>query len=380
MRRITKIMKDWQFTGPNGVTTAVELPHTWNARDGQDGGNDYWRGTCTYCTRFAAPALRPAPQQVWLQFEGVNASADVLLNGQQLCTHDGGYSTFRANVTELLRERTSSPSGGQQHQRPRLPPESRLHLLRRHLPRCQPDGGEQKPHRAGTLRRHRREDHPGPAGQQRRHPGGNAGGRQGTVTVELLDAEGRTAAKGEGENTFLHLDAPHLWNGIKDPYLYTCVVRLLQDGKPVDEVTTKVGLRSFSVDPKKGFFLNGRPYPLHGVSAIRTARVWATPSPGEMHDEDMALIRELGANTVRLAHYQHDQYFYDLCDQYGMVVWAEIPYISEHLPNGRANTISQMKELISRTTTTPASSAGAFPTRSPSPPRTRRICWTTTAS
>ena len=102
MCSIAKLMKDWQFTGPNGVTTAVELPHTWNARDGQDGGNDYWRGCCTYCTRFAAPVYDPAQQQVWLQFEGVNASAAVLLNGQKLCTHDGGHSTFRAEVTELL--------------------------------------------------------------------------------------------------------------------------------------------------------------------------------------------------------------------------------------------------------------------------------------
>ena len=70
MRSIAKLMKDWQFTGPNGVTTAVELPHTWNARDGQDGGNDYRRGCCTYCTRFAAPVYDPAQQQVWLQFEG----------------------------------------------------------------------------------------------------------------------------------------------------------------------------------------------------------------------------------------------------------------------------------------------------------------------
>lgn len=79
MRSIAKLMKDWQFTGPNGVTTAVELPHTWNAKDGQDGGNNYWRGCCTYCTRFAAPVYDPAQQQVWLQFEGVNASAAVLL-------------------------------------------------------------------------------------------------------------------------------------------------------------------------------------------------------------------------------------------------------------------------------------------------------------
>ena len=147
----------------------------------------------------------------------------------------------------------------------------------------------------------------------------------GTVTVELLDAEGRTAAKGEGENTFLHLDAPHLWNGVKDPYLYTCVVRLLQDGKPVDEVTTKVGLRSFLCRPKEGLFPQRQALSLHGVSRHQDRKGLGNAITREMHDEDMALIRELGANTVRLAHYQHDQYFYDLCDQYGMVVWAEIP-------------------------------------------------------
>ena len=110
---------------------------------------------------------------------------------------------------------------------------------------------------------------------------------------------------------------------------------LSSDGTVADEVSTRVGLRTFSVDSKKGFFLNGRPYPLHGVSRHQDRKGVGNAITREMHDEDMALIRELGANTVRLAHYQHDQYFYDLCDQYGMVVWAEIPYISEHLPNGR---------------------------------------------
>ena len=347
MRSIAKLMKDWQFTGPNGVTTAVELPHTWNARDGQDGGNDYWRGCCTYCTRFAAPVYDPAQQQVWLQFEGVNASAAVLLNGQQLCTHDGGYSTFRAEVTELLQAENQLTVRVDNSANDRVYPQkadftfyggiyrdvSLLVVNKNHI--ALGHFGDTGVKITPTLKE-------GSADIQVETLVEGSG----TVTVELLDAEGRTAAKGEGENTFLHLDAPHLWNGVKDPYLYTCVVRLLQDGKPVDEVTTKVGLRSFSVDPKKGFFLNGRPYPLHGVSRHQDRKDLGNAITREMHDEDMALIRELGANTVRLAHYQHDQYFYDLCDQYGMVVWAEIPYISEHLPNGRENTISQMKELI----------------------------------
>lgn len=347
MRSIAKLMKDWQFTGPNGVPTAVELPHTWNARDGQDGGNDYWRGCCTYCTRFAAPVYDPAQQQVWLQFEGVNASAAVLLNGQQLCTHDGGYSTFRAEVTELLQAENQLTVRVDNSVNDRVYPQkadftfyggiyrdvSLLVVNKNHI--ALGHFGDTGVKITPTLKEGSTDI------QVETLVEGS-----GTVTVELLDAEGRTVAKGEGENTFLHLDAPHLWNGIKDPYLYTCVVRLLQDGKPVDEVTTKVGLRSFSVDPKKGFFLNGRPYPLHGVSRHQDRKGLGNAITREMHDEDMALIRELGANTVRLAHYQHDQYFYDLCDQYGMVVWAEIPYISEHLPNGRENTISQMKELI----------------------------------
>ena len=104
MRSTTKLMKNWQFTGPDGKTAAVNLPHTWNNIDGQDGGNDYWRGTCTYTTQFAAPAYDAETQQVWLQFEGVNASARVTLNGQEVMRHDGGYSTFRAEVTGLLAE------------------------------------------------------------------------------------------------------------------------------------------------------------------------------------------------------------------------------------------------------------------------------------
>jgi Beta-galactosidase/beta-glucuronidase len=104
MREITKIMKGWEFTGPDGTTTTVDLPHTWNARDGQDGGNDYWRGTCIYRTHFAAPQFDTASHQVWIQFDGVNASAHVVLNGSPVCNHDGGYSTFRANITELLRD------------------------------------------------------------------------------------------------------------------------------------------------------------------------------------------------------------------------------------------------------------------------------------
>lgn len=345
--QISLLASRWEFTGPDGNTVSVSLPHTWNSKDGQDGGNDYWRGTCTYSATFAAPEFDAASQEVWLQFEGVNASATVLLNGQQLCTHDGGYSTFRAEITGLLQAENQLTVQVDNSVNDRVYPQKADFTFY---------GGIYRDVSLLVVNKnHIALGHFGDTGVKITSDlkEGSADIQvetlvegEGTVVVGLLDAEGNSVARGEGEKTSLHLEAPHLWNGVKDPYLYTCVVRLMQDGKPVDEVTTKVGLRSFSVDAKKGFFLNGKPYPLHGVSRHQDRKGLGNAITREMHDEDMALIRELGANTVRLAHYQHDQYFYDLCDKYGMVVWAEIPYISEHLPNGRENTISQMKELI----------------------------------
>ena len=134
----------------------------------------------------------------------------------------------------------------------------------------------------------------------------------------------------------------HLWDGVEDPYLYTVKAEL--PGGDVVERT--FGCRSFKMDPKEGFFLNGRSYPLRGVSRHQDRAGAGNALTYEMHREDMAIVRELGANTIRLAHYQHAQEFYDLCDENGIIVWAEIPYITMHMTDGTENTLSQMKELI----------------------------------
>ena len=347
MREITKIMKGWEFTGPDGTTTTVDLPHTWNARDGQDGGNDYWRGTCIYRTHFAAPQFNTASHQVWIQFDGVNASAHVVLNGSPVCNHDGGYSTFRANITELLRDENELTVEVDNSKNDHVYPQkadftfyggiyrdvSLMVVSKNHftLDYFGGPGIRITPTVQGTD-----------ASVQVTtwHDG------EGEVSIELLDAAGNTVATGKGPDITLTIFNAHLWNGVKDPYLYSCKARLVVNGTVEDETTTRFGVRSFKVDPKKGFFLNGKSYPLHGVSRHQDRKGLGNAITREMHDEDMALIKEIGANTIRLAHYQHDQYFYDLCDEVGMVVWAEIPYISEHMPNGRENTISQMKELI----------------------------------
>ena len=347
MREITKIMKGWEFTGPDGTTTTVDLPHTWNARDGQDGGNDYWRGTCIYRTHFAAPQFNTVSHQVWIQFDGVNASAHVVLNGSPVCNHDGGYSTFRANITELLRDENELTVEVDNSKNDRVYPQKADFTFY---------GGIYRDVSLMVVsKNHFTLDYFGGPGIRITPTvqGADASVQvttwhdgEGEVSIELLDAAGNTVATGKGPDITLTIFNAHLWNGVKDPYLYSCKARLVVNGTVEDETTTRFGVRSFKVDPKKGFFLNGKSYPLHGVSRHQDRKGLGNAITREMHDEDMALIKEIGANTIRLAHYQHDQYFYDLCDEVGMVVWAEIPYISEHMPNGRENTISQMKELI----------------------------------
>ena len=347
MRTVTKLMKNWQFTGPDGKVTAVDLPHTWNNIDGQDGGNDYKRCTCLYQTSFAKPAFDADSQQVWLQFEGVNASAAVTLNGTEVICHDGGYSTFRADVTALLADENTLTVAVDNSKNDRVYPQKadftfyggiyrdvsllvvhKDHIALNYLGSC---GVRITPTVKGSSADIR---------VQTRVEG------EGEVEITICDAAGSTVLNGSGTDTTLTLQHPRLWDGVRDPYLYSCTVRLVKNGVAVDEVTQRFGVRSFRVDPKQGFFLNGRAYPLHGVSRHQDRKGLGNAITREMHDEDMQLIKEMGANTVRLAHYQHDQYFYDLCDEAGMVVWAEIPYISEHMPNGRANTIRQMQELI----------------------------------
>ena len=287
---------------------------------------------------------------VYLEFEGVNASADVTLNGQKVIHHDGGYSTFRADVTALLKDENTLEVVADNSRNDRVYPQKAdftfyggiyrdawlVVVSKDHFDMDYFDGpGFQV---TPTV--------DGKDGKVRVQSWTNV--KDPEVTVTLTDADGKTVASGKGTDVELVIPRVHLWDGVEDPYLYTATLQLVENGKPVDEVSCRFGVRSFRVDPKEGFFLNGRKYPLHGVSRHQDRRGIGNALTKEMHKEDMDLIREIGANTIRLAHYQHAQYFYDLCDEYGMIVWAEIPYISEHMPNGRENTISQMKELITQ--------------------------------
>ena len=348
MRTIVNLNQDWHFTGRDGKEIPVNIPHTWNNFDGQDGGNDYYRGTCHYRKTFAKPAFQAGEERVYLEFRGVNASADVELNGQRVCHHDGGYSTFRADVTDLLAEQNELRLAVDNSKNDTVYPQVADFTFY---------GGIYRDVLLVTVNK----DHfdmdywgseglkitptvDGKDGKVQVETFHSADGAK--VTVELLDAAGKRVAAGAGTNVTLTIPKVHLWDGLDDPYLYTAVARLERDGAVKDEVRARFGVRTFRMDPDKGFFLNGRSYPLRGVCRHQDRRDMGNAISKAEHQEDMDLIREIGANTIRLAHYQHDQFFYDLCDEYGLVVWAEIPYISSHMNNGRQNTFDQMRELI----------------------------------
>ncbi len=348
MRTEQLLNQGWSFTYHDGSVQALDLPHTWNAQDGQDGGNDYWRGTCTYTKQFPAPEFDRENQRIYLEFQGVNASARVVLNEKEVMTHDGGYSTFRADITDVLAQENSLRVEVDNSVNDRVYPQKADFTFY---------GGIYRDVKLITVNKsHFDLDYYGGCGLAVTPEVADEDGiirvrtwhnaTDGQVQIRLLDAAGTEVASGQGTDISLTIPNVHLWDGLEDPYLYTCQATLIENGKEVDRINTHFGVRYFGMDPKEGFFLNGRAYPLHGVSRHQDRKGLGNALTRTHHDVDMELIREIGANTIRLAHYQHDQYFYDLCDKHGMIVWAEIPYISEHMPNGRENTVSQMKELI----------------------------------
>jgi len=349
MRRIICINEDWRFQRKSDEPELkVNIPYTWNAEDGQDGGNDYYRGTCIYRKTLMKSDI-PAGGKAYLEFRGVNSSAEVKVNGMLLGHHHGGYSTFRIDITDALKEVNEIEVAVDNSSNDMVYPQRADFTFY--------GGIYRDVYLIIVPESHFDLDYYGSPGI---HVTPEIKGKDAIVKVTTyvkgnydavrvtIDGVGTvgTAKGGSKVETELIIPNVRLWNGLKDPYLYHAKAELLVNGQVVDEVSTRFGCRTFSFDPEKGFILNGEPYPLRGVSRHQDRKGIGNALTKEMHEEDMEMILDIGANTVRLAHYQHDQYFYDLCDEKGLIVWAEIPYITVHMPNGRENTISQMTELI----------------------------------
>lgn len=342
MRQVIVFNENWTFTKPGNAPIPVRLPHTWNAQDGQDGGNDYWRGTAVYEKEFFRPDWFG---EIVLEFAGAAMSADVFVNGAQLAHHDGGYSTFRVNITDALVPGNNKVTVSVDNsENDRVYPQKAdftfygglyrdvqlLLLPPEHFEVCKDGtpGIKVTPVVKGSTAEVTVETWQN---------------GEGTVSFrfgdEVYTAESRN---GHASVTF-PIENVHLWDGVNDPYLYSIEAQFGED-----VIAARFGCRSFSFDPEKGFLLNGHSYPLRGVSRHQDFLGVGNAITLQEQTLDMKLIREIGANTIRLAHYQHAQEFYDLCDEYGMIVWAEIPYITEHMPNGRQNTLDQMRELITQ--------------------------------
>lgn len=366
MRKITNLNDGWDFSKnipaeldqqlDDGIL--VNLPHSWNAYDGQDGKNDYYRGQGWY-TRVLPKKEFKNGERVWLEVNGANSVADLYINGQKADHHEGGYSTFRKDITDLLKkdddnliticvDNTIVPDvypqmadftfyGGLYRDVNLIEaPETHFDLDFYGAP--------------GIMVASKINGNDADIVINAFVKNAQEGDR---VEFEIYDEDGALVISGvrpAAENTeiVLPIRDVHKWQGVEDPYLYSVVAKLIRHNEELDEVSANLGVREFYIDPEKGFFLNGKSMPLRGVSRHQDKLDLGNALSYEDMLEDIMLIREMGANTIRLAHYQHDQAFYDLCDQFGMIVWAEIPFISIMSDDPKAvdNTMEQMRELI----------------------------------
>lgn len=375
MRIVKNLNDNWSFIKNNSTNIenlsnidilnslspkSVNIPHTYNAFDGQDGGNDYLKKEVLYYKEIIKPEL-PDNYKLYIEFGGVNSVANVYANGEHLCEHRGGYSKFRVELTDKFLENdklllsvlvdNSNKSDvypqmadftfyGGIYRDVKLIAVADTHFC---LDYFAADGITAK----STIKHDTVFDN---------------------AIVELnayitnpkeYDAVAFSISDGvnkfesyvpasENSKTTIFIPNVHLWNGTKDPFLYDVKAQLLRNNEVLDELNIKHGVREFYVEPSKGFFLNGTLTPLRGVSRHQDRLGVGNALSNDEHREDAKIIHDLGANTIRLAHYQHDEFFYDLCDEYGFVIWAEIPFISVMNKDKKAheNALLQMKELI----------------------------------
>lgn len=370
---------DWQFRFSHQVRAAdarrVDLPHTWNAEDALSGRPDYKRGIGNYTKRLY---VRPewAGKRLFLRFEGANSIADLFVDGRHVGEHRGGYGAFVFEITDRVecgRQHTIEVRVNNGEQLDVMPLVGDfnfyggiyrdVHLLVTDPVCISPldcaSPGVFLVQKSVTARR---------AEVSARIDLSNADAEPRPAVVRLRIADGertlfetekpvvvapRTAV--QQERIDFALEHPHLWNGAADPFLYRAEVTLWRDGVQVDRVDQPLGLRYFSVDPERGFFLNGEHLPLHGVCRHQERAEAGNALLPEHHDEDVRLMAEMGVNAVRLAHYPQAEYVYDLMDRHGMVVWAEIPFVGPggyadkgfvDLPAFRDNGKQQLRELI----------------------------------
>ena len=359
MREIISLNENWTLSFPKGdhATEQVNLPHTWNAVDGNDGNGSYLRTTGVYTRTFTTPKQPREGGRTYVEVLAAALNSTVKVNGQVATTHEGGFSIFRADVTDLCHEGEN---------------ELTIEVSNEDTPSMYPSSADFTFY--GGLYRgvnlisvpdaHFDLDYYGGPGMMVTPVPTEDGGANLTiksfvtnpaddltVMYSIEDCFGRevaSAVRGSADTEVtIYVPDAQLWS-MDEPNLYTVVATLQRNNEEVDEIAANVGVRSFKVTPDEGFSINGVPTPLRGVSRHQDRVFEGNALTAEEHYDDAMLIKELGANTIRLAHYQHSQDFYDACDEIGFAVWAEIPFISVFKKGEGAHkhVMEEMKELI----------------------------------
>lgn len=367
MRTKIQMNDGWEFFREGQKSVKVSIPHTWNAIDGAN-GFDYYKGQCIYKKEFFVEKSNES-NSLFLEFEGSNSVTDVYVNGRHLGQHRGGYSTFRFDVTKVLKfgemndlevrvdntvfedvypQMADFTFYGGIYRDVSLIVSNLIHFDLM-------DYGSQGIY----VIQKNVTDEVAELEVKTRISNDSDEDKKVRIWIDIKDSEGEIAAYGAKEvllapketkieSLEIQIESPRLWNGKKDAHMYTAICSLTSFNDTIDYVEIPFGTRYFHVDAEKGFFLNGKHLPLNGVSRHQDRKDMGWAITSKEQDEDMALIKEVGATSIRLAHYQHNQYFYDLCDREGMIVWAEIPFISimSKTETEGINPKLQLKELI----------------------------------
>jgi beta-galactosidase len=359
LRQKISLNQFWQFcksdTSKQSAWQPVTLPHTWNDKDVIDEEPGYYRGTGWYKRKLKTPA-DIKERSYYITFEGANNITELYINGKFVARHNGGYTAFRYNITALLKPEGDNDVMVKVNNSPRLTalpitadftfyggiyrdvwleavPELRFTM----------DNVASNGVYISTPAVSVNEGTVNISGQI---TGNNATPQRVRILAEVKDAAGMVVqtdsteaeVPGQSNGHFaiekIHIDHPHLWSP-DDPYLYTIKLKVFAPGfsRPADQLIEPLGFRWFKMDPEKGFFLNGKPLKLMGTNRHQDRQGVGNALTGDMHEQDIRLIKEMGANFIRIAHYPQAQRLLNMCDKLGLLVWQEIPVVNEANPD-----------------------------------------------
>ena len=379
-REVVPFNDAWQFKkGPfptdvmktvalwEGKWEDVTLPHTWNAKDMQQKANAFYQGVAYYRKRYFFPNEWQG-KSLFLRFEGIGSCAEVYVNGKLVGAHKGAYSAFACEIQEEIRfgEENEIVVKADNASRPDVIPVNHslfgvyggiyrpvslivtepCHIA---VTDCASSGvyitQKNVSHQSADVTVRVKLDNGGlyPVPLVLKTAIYDGAGKRVAWKKQALEL---TPQGMQEYASSFHIRRPHLWQGRKDPYLYNVRICLYQGDALIDEISQPLGLRKYEIIAGKGFYLNGEKYPMYGVTRHQDWWGLGSALAKENHDADLAMIMDIGATTIRLAHYQQSDYIYSRCDTLGLIVWAEIPFVNRVTGEEWENAHNQLRELI----------------------------------